>query len=231
MRCCRRCSGGIPRVDAIVIDGRVLLLRCACRDHRRRMRGAAAVDVRRLIWRARWPKAAWHRGPGRGPLAALRVLIVTSQVAVTCVLVVGAMLLVRSFTALSTADRGYDPANILTAAVPFPAAYPLERKLQVLDAILQRMKERPGVTHVARSTALPLASAGGFSSFTFPSPTRPGTTVEVETIRRVVTPEYFGALGISRQGRPPAADADNATAPARWWSIGRSFESISTTCE
>jgi predicted permease len=206
---------GFPRADAIVIDGRVLLLTLLLAVIAGVACGVVPLwHVRRFdLTRAMAEGSMASTGQGRGRLATLRALIVTSQVAVTCVLLVGAMLLVRSFNALATADRGYDPANVLTAAIPFPAAYPLERKLQVIDTILQRVKERPGVTDVARSTALPLASAGGFTFFTFSSPTRSGAVVEAESIRRVVTPGYFGALGIRVKAGRPLSDDDHATAP------------------
>jgi len=102
---------------------------------------------------------------------------------------------------------------VLTAAIPFPNDYSVERRLQALDRMVARLQSRPGVTHTAVSTALPLASAGGFTFFTFPSPLRDGATIEVESIRRVVTPPYFGALGIRvRAGRPLTA-ADHPDAP------------------
>src|SRR5262249_14905138 len=53
---------------------------------------------------------AWQSRSGR-----LRTIVMTVQVAVTCLLLVGAALLTRSFVALMHADRGYDPANVLTA--------------------------------------------------------------------------------------------------------------------
>jgi ABC-type antimicrobial peptide transport system permease subunit len=84
------------------------------------------------------------------------------------------------------------------------------------------VKTRPGVTHAAISTALPLVSSGGFLSFKFPSSLRGGSEVDVETIRRVVSPEYFGALGIRvRAGRPLTA-ADDLNAP-RVVVVNRSF--------
>ena len=39
----------------------------------------------------------------------------TGQVAVACVLLVGASLLGRSFVSLMNVDRGYDPAGVLAA--------------------------------------------------------------------------------------------------------------------
>ena len=99
----------------------------------------------------------------------MRATIVASQVAVTCVLVIGAVLLSRSFIAHVNADRGYDPANLLTAAIPFPQTYAPRAVSAALRRILDRVKTRPGVTHAAISTALPLVSSGGFLSFKFPS--------------------------------------------------------------
>jgi len=70
-------------------------------------------------------------------------------------------------------------------------------------ALAERLKARPGITHAAFSTGVPLISAGGYTSFNFSSPTRSGVEVQAESIRRVVTPDYFGALNVRiRSGRP-----------------------------
>ncbi len=206
---------GFPRAEAIAIDGRVLAFSILLLALTTLAVGMLPIlHMRRLdLVRAMSDGSLASAGAGRGSVALTRLVVAGSQIAVTCVLLVGALLLVRSFSALAAADRGYDPTNVLTATVPFTAAYPLERKLQVMDAILDRVRVLPGVTHAARSTALPLASAGGFATFTFPSPTRAGTTVEAESIRRVVTPEYFGALGIRVKAGRPLSAADDAAAP------------------
>jgi predicted permease len=204
-----------PRADAITIDSRVLMVTLLLS-----MVAAIAcgllplLHVRRLeIARALSDSSLASAGAGRTRLATVRAAIVASQVAVTCVLVIGAALLARSFIAHINADRGYDPTNLLTAAIPFPQTYGPEKSFAALHRILDRVKTRPGVMHAAISTALPLASSGGFMSFTFPSPLRPGVEVDVETIRRVVSPEYFDALGIRvRAGRPLTA-ADELDAP------------------
>ncbi len=206
---------GFPRADAIEVDGRVLaftlvlsaLTTVACGLlpllHARRLEIARSLNE----------GSAASAGSGRGRLSVVRALIVTSQVAVTCVLVIGSVLLARSFTAQINADRGYEPAGLLTALIPFPITYSVERKEQMLERILERIQRRPGITHAAVGTGLPLVSAGGFSVFQLPSPLRAGAEVDVETYRRVVTPDYFDALGIRlRAGRALNA-GDTATAP------------------
>lgn len=62
------------------------------------------------------------------------------QVAVACMLLIGASLLGRSFVALMNADRGFDPSNLLTARLSFPASYSIERKIQVLEAFVGRLR-------------------------------------------------------------------------------------------
>ncbi len=169
--------------------------------------GYAAVTILTIA------RSAASAGAGRGRLAVVRSLIVSSQVAVTCVLVIGGVLLARSFTAQITADRGYEPESLLTAGIPFPQSFTVERKEQALTRILDRVRARPGISHAAMSTGLPLASAGGFAVFQFPSPLRGGAEVDVETYRRVVTPGYFEALGIRLRAGRVLNDADSPTAP------------------
>ncbi len=214
-----------PRVDAIAVDGRVLLVTLLLS-----VIAAVACGVLPLLYARRLQiaqalseTALASAGAGRTRTAAVRALIVASQVAVTCVLVIGATLLARSFVNYLNADRGYDPNNLLTAAIPFPQSYgPPERSAAALQRILERVKTRPGVTHAAISTSLPLVSAGGFLSFKFPSSLRGGSEVDVETIRRIVSPDYFAALGIRlRAGRLlTAADERNTQRVAI---VNRSF--------
>ena len=206
---------GFPRVDAIEIDGRVLLFTLLLSAITTMVCGALPLlHVRRLeIARSLGDGSAGSTGVGRGRLASVRALIVASQVAATCVLVIGAVLLARSFGAQIDADRGYEPSGLLTAAIPFPLTYSVERKEQTLGRILERIQHRPGITYAAVSTGLPLASAGGFSVFSFPSALRGGATVDVETYRRVVTPQYFEALGIRLRAGRALNDGDTANAP------------------
>ncbi len=207
---------GFPRVDAIALDSSVLVFALVLTVVTSLACGILPLlQLRRLeLARALADGGLASSGPGKGGRIALtRQVIVASQVAVTCVLLVGATVLVRSFLAHASADRGYDPSNVLTANLPFPRAYSVERKVQFREQLLERLKGLPGITHVAASTALPLASAGGFASFTFQSPFRAGAEIEVQTIRRFITPDYFGALGIRLVAGRPLNAADTATTP------------------
>jgi predicted permease len=149
----------------------------------------------------------------RSPTARARTAIMVGQLAVSCVLLVGAALLGRSFLALMRADRGYDPRNLLTARIPLPAGFSIERRVQLLEAIIARLRAMPGVTAAAFSNALPLLSAGGFRPLRMPSLADPSSQVEGSAIQRVVSPGYFQALGIRMVAGRLLTDADTTTSP------------------
>ena len=86
----------------------------------------------------------------RSRTARVRALIMTGQVAIACVLLVGALLLVRSFAGMLRADVGYDAANVLSARVVLPdAEFTAERRRHVMDDIVARLAATAGVSRVA----------------------------------------------------------------------------------
>src|SRR5439155_12650116 len=91
-------------------------------------------------------------GAMRSPMARTRALIMAGQVAIACMLLVGAALLTHSFVSLVRADRGYDPVNVLTARLPLPPGYPADRRRPLLETLIERLRVVPGVTHAAYST-------------------------------------------------------------------------------
>jgi putative ABC transport system permease protein len=205
---------GFPRADAIAIDGRVLAFTVVLSALTTLVAGLLPVmQVRRLdLVRAMSEGSLASAGAGRGRVAMTRLVVAGSQVAVTSILVIGAALLTRSFIARVSADRGYDPTNVVTATVPFPGGRTFEWRQQARSRILERLRSQPGITHAAFSTGVPLMSAGGFLSFKFTSPLG-GAEVEVESMRRLVTPDYFGALGVRLRAGRPIGDADTLGAP------------------
>ncbi|HEX6163375.1 MAG TPA: ABC transporter permease [Vicinamibacterales bacterium] len=206
---------GFPRVDDITIDGRVLAFAAVLSAIASVAAGLLPMlQLRRLdLVRAMNEGSLASAGAGRSRLAVTRLLVVGSQVAVTSVLLIGAALLTRSFVAQASADRGYDPANVITATVPFPGGRSLEWRQQARARIVERIKAHPGVTHAAFSTGVPLMSAGGFVSFNFNSPFRDGVNIDAQSMRRLITPDYFGALGVRLRAGRGITDRDTLGAP------------------
>jgi predicted permease len=209
---------GFPRLDAVALDMRALSF-------------ALAVSILASVACGLLP--AWHTrrlnlvdtlseegvasigGGRRSPAARARALIMVGQVAIACLLLVGAMLLARSFVAMVRADRGYDPVNVLTARLPLPPGYPAERRGQLLETLVERLRAVPGVTHAAYSNALPFVSTGGFSAFNMRSPRNPDVEIEIQATQRLVSPGYFAAMRLRLvEGRTLSAADTAATPPA-----------------
>jgi predicted permease len=141
-------------------------------------------------------------GGRRSRAARARAFIMTGQVAIACVLLVGAGLLTRSFVALMNTDPGYDATHVLTAHLAAPdSTYTKVRRAEMLTTLLQRMRTIPGVKLAAFTTALPLSRGDILGSFTMRSP-RTGTMITAQSAIRLVSPGYFAALGLRlAQGR------------------------------
>jgi putative ABC transport system permease protein len=133
-------------------------------------------------------------GSMRAPLARARALIMAGQVAIACVLLVGGLLLLRSFTALTNAPLGYQPTNLLTARIVLPDSdFTPEQRLPVLEQVAAGLRGTAGVTAVAYSTVLPFTA--GMSVSSSPLKKRDGTTVQIQTGSRAISAGYFAALG------------------------------------
>ncbi len=151
----------------------------------------------------------------------LRALVMAAQVAVACLLLIGAALLGRSFVALMYADRGYDPSNLLTARLDLPQRTDGPTHARIADAVIERMRAIPGVTLAAAGNALPFMSLGTALGTELPSPSNPAIKLQVHANIRTVSPGYISALRLPLlQGRL-LNDSDGATSAAAV--VSRSF--------
>jgi putative ABC transport system permease protein len=130
-----------------------------------------------------------------GGRSRLRNGLVTAEIALALVLVLGAGLLTRSFMAVMRVDLGFKPDNLLAVWVAFPPArYTAapERHRFYRDA-LERIGSLPGVHAVAATTTLPPLGAGTAVPLEIPGkPNAIGSRAAVAS----VTGDYFRTLGI-----------------------------------
>jgi putative ABC transport system permease protein len=146
--------------------------------------------------------------------ARARTAIMTAQVAIACVLLVGASLLGRSFLALLDADRGFDASDVLSARLTMPESlYPSpERRFALVDGILNQLRAMPGVTAASFTSELPLTRGGSTAAFTMKSPTAEGGVVTVQASPRIVSPHYFSALQMRAVAGRTFSDSDTESA-------------------
>ncbi len=88
----------------------------------------------------------------------VRRAIVIGEVALSLVLVCGALLLLRSLLKLQQLDTGVRMENVITMSADLPVgAYPTPRKAGLFyQAVAERLKAAPGVAQAGISTFLPL---------------------------------------------------------------------------
>lgn len=149
----------------------------------------------------------------RTAAARMRTSIMVSQVAIACVLVIGGGLLARSFIALSSADRGYEPANLLTARLTFPHAEQDQRRVQTLEALQERARAVPGVIQVGFGNGLPLVKIGNVFGRIVPSPRNAAMKLQISATWRVVSPEYLDALKLRLTAGRSLLPTDTSESP------------------
>ena len=149
-------------------------------------------------------------GRVRTGVARTRAMIMAGQVAVAAVLLVGAGLLGRSFVALINVDRGYDPTNLLTGTIVLPDhAFREPQRTAVLDQILTRVRETPGVARAAASSVIPLSTRDSLSAFRMTPPG--GEPREVQAATRFVSPGYLETIGMRTVEGRGLTESDSVT--------------------
>ncbi|MGH7620089.1 MAG: ABC transporter permease [Gemmatimonadaceae bacterium] len=139
---------------------------------------------------------------GRGR-QRLRSGLVVGEVALSLVLLVGAVLLMRSFVDVQRVDPGFDPHNLLTLRVNLigPSYDSIYKRFNFLDRLLTDIASRPGVVSVATTNNIPLSGNNNNSFINIadkPTPVGQEPLLEI----RWVSPSYLETLRIPlKRGR------------------------------
>jgi putative ABC transport system permease protein len=127
-----------------------------------------------------------------------QAISVAVQVALSCLLLTGASLLMRSLQAIQSVSLGFRTDHILTAEVYLAdAKYPTQPACNVFfDKLLARAQELPGVMSAALVNDLPFS--GGFGKNAFGIVGQPDPLLKDMPISRsqIVSIDYFRTLGI-----------------------------------
>lgn len=150
---------------------------------------------------------------GRG---RTRAVLVISEVALACLLSVGAGLTIASFRRLQRVEPGFRTEGILTAEVSLREARygSKESVARFADQVLRGLSAIPGEISVAATTFLPLSGNDSQTTFAVEGrpPQPPGE--ELWTDGAAVTEGYFGTLGIPLlKGRAFSETDDTASVP------------------
>src|SRR2546425_5369408 len=148
------------------------------------------------------------RGDTGGHRHRLRHLLVVSEVALSLVLLIGAGLLIKSFSRLNEVDPGFRTEGVLTFQVTLTGEKSSPQKVNFIEQILERLRALPGVQAAAATDSLPLTDFNritavdveGRPPIDLSRVHKPGEVTPVS--RPTVTLDYFNAMGIPlRSGR------------------------------
>ncbi len=190
--------GNLPRLDAVSIDGRVLLFTAGVTvlaslvfglaPALRTVAGNLAVSLK-------------DRGSDSGSLRSnrLRTGLVIAEVALSLVLLIGAGLMVRSFSEIQQVDPGFDAENVVTfsAPIPFLKYFTAQARATFVNDLRARLDDIPGVEAVGGVAPLPLAGGDLLAMGSFG---RIGIAEDEYSANKAdyksVVPGYFEAMGI-----------------------------------
>ncbi len=162
------------------------------------------------------PSSVMHSGgrtmtAGRERFSLRRGLVVT-QVALSLVLLVGALLFVRSLRNLLTTDAGFKPEGIITVNIDFSRAnYAKERRLLFDRELQDRLKSLPGVVSVGQTGFTPV-SGSGWNQSVGPDNTTAAASGKISWFNRV-GPDYFRTMGTRLIAGRDFTDRDTISAP------------------
>jgi predicted permease len=211
-------GGTIPRLASLSLDPRLLLVSLALAT------GCALLFGLLPALRAtRTQPSDALRDQGRsatsgGRSLRLREWLVVSQVAGTFVLLVGAGLLLASFRRIRQVDLGVNPTNVLTFELNLPSArYDSTARGAFYDAFATKAAAIPGVRAAGGISRLP--ATGAFHQWGTLALTGPLAADEkrrnIGSQNRVVSGEYFRAVGIRVLAGRVFDERDDAHAPDR----------------
>jgi putative ABC transport system permease protein len=126
---------------------------------------------------------------------SLRDLLVACEVGLSVVLVVGAVLLVRSLMRLQQVDPGFNQEHVVAFTVSLPGARYTDaaKRYLAFDAIERGLRDDPSVQAVGASSTLALRGVTWTGDATVEG--RGPTDYERELRHESITPGYFRAIG------------------------------------
>ena len=156
-----------------------------------------------------------ERSASTAPLSRrLRSVLVVTEMALALMLLVGAGLLIRSFSRILAVDMGFNPRNVSTTEMFLPPdKYSTPAQfISFHSSLMEKLKNEAGVESAATVNILPLKGTRAVSIGVEGQP-EPPPGQEVLVSQRIVSPAYFNAMSIPlRQGRI-FTDHDTADSP------------------
>jgi predicted permease len=184
-----------PRIHAIVIDWRVLLV-------------ASAVSIATGILFGLMPAIQAATGRSMTLLRSARVTgtaqavagtrrtLMLAEVALALVLVTGAGLMLRTMSNLASVDTGVNHEQVVTAAFNLPVRYTVEKRLIFFEQSLERIRAIPGVSKAAYAYSIPVQGSNWNSIFVVEGQPLPERSKLPNSAWIPISDGYFDTMGM-----------------------------------
>ena len=203
--------GDLPAVARIGVDGRALVFTIVISCLVCLLFGLApSLTATRVNWGLR----------GSRPRRRTSSVLVTAEVALALVLLVGAGLLLKSFTRLREINPGFRTDHLLTMRMQLsgPRYQDARHRISYFSELQRRLRTLPGVIAVSMVGGLPVAPVGADTSGGNPfsiegRPWSPNGPVRQIAHTTAAGLDYFHTMGIPLLAGRVFADADTLDAP------------------
>jgi predicted permease len=142
-------------------------------------------------------KEGGRSGSSGGHSHRLRGLLVTSEVALAVVALVGAGLFLKSFQTARSMDPGFKPEGVALARFDFSTAgYDARQTDSFCRRLREELERQPGVRAVSYDDSAPLGFSGGNWETLEVEGYVPGSNENMKIYRDLVSPGYFETMKI-----------------------------------
>lgn len=181
-----------PRVDAVTVDGRVVLFAGTVAV----LIGVLCGFLSSLLHTRR--STGWSLGSRGGEqrgTARLRAGLVTAEIVLSLTLLTGAGLLVNSYARLQRVDPGFDAENLLLLPIRLPRSYDTdEQRLAFFGGLDGRLRSVSGVRSVSWIEDPPMGYGNAHPDVVLQG--ADPNTEPVSILSHRVGPRYFRTMGI-----------------------------------
>jgi putative ABC transport system permease protein len=219
----------LPRVDTVRIDSRAILFVIGITALTPLLFGMAPAVQGTAGGLSGALKEGTRGGSDGVSRGRMRSLLMASEFALAFMLLIGAGLMIRSFSALESLDPGFNPRNVLSMIVSVAGAKEAEpgQRAVFYPQLLEKIRALPGVLSTGGINHLPLAGDSWGWPFSIEGRPKPLPGESPNGVYRIVMPGYFATMqlpilrgrGISPQddARAPGIVVINERAAARYW--------------
>ena len=191
-------SGSLPKSVDVTLDAGVLTFTLAISLLTGVLAGVlpawrlANTDVHETL------KQGLGRGGSDAGGTRTRAALVTAEVALSLMLLVGAGLMIRTLWALHKVNPGFDAPGVVTMALQVPPKkYPTPAaEITAMDETLRRVRAVPGVDVAGAIDSLPLADGGSTQPIAIEGRPALAMADQPEVGVRTITPGYIAAMRI-----------------------------------